>query len=258
MFFHKKHVQPASCRRELERNPIPDSESLVVELDLPTGDMAPADLYDLTIEGSAVIVPEDLVADLLEDDVLQFTLAHPMHGWSVCTPAKVVRKAPQGPNQSLVGLQFINTGSLYSQLDNAMGLYFTRRKLNRVHPDKDKVIPVKISDGATQYTGTIYDLSTEGMGFTLPKEDGLKLHPDMPLSVAFVLPNSEDLIQGEISVRQRRKMQDLAFVGALFGEQFERFADSITDYVSMRRLEAIDFEEGFEDPNSGGDDEEAA
>ncbi len=257
MFFHKKHVQPVSCRRELKRNPIPDSESLVVELDLPSGDMAPADLYDLTIEGSAIIVPEDLVTEIEVDDVVQFTLAHPMHGWSVCTPAKVVRKAPQGPHQSLVGLQFINTGSLYSQLDNAMGRYFNRRKLNRVHPDKGKVIQVKVSDGATQYTGKIYDVSNEGLGFTLPKEDGAKLHPDMPLSVAFLLPNSEELIQGEISVRQRRKMHDLAFVGALFGEQFKRFADTITDYVSMRRLEAVNFEDGFEDPNDS-DDEEAA
>lgn len=257
MFFHKKCVQPITCRRELERNPIPDSETLVVELDLPDGDMAPADLYDLTIEGSAVIVPEDLAFDVNEEDVVQFTLAHPMHGWSVCTPAKVVRSVPQGPGQTLIALQFINTGNLYSQLDNAMGRYFTRRRNIRVHPDKGKTIEIKVADGSTQFTGKIYDLSTEGIGITLSHEEGQQLHPDMPLSVAFVLPNSDQLIQGEISVRQRRMMGELAFVGALFSEQFGEYSDIIVDYVRMRKLEDIAFEDSFEDPGSGGDEEAA-
>ncbi|MBL4771301.1 MAG: PilZ domain-containing protein [Planctomycetes bacterium] len=257
MFFHKNHVQPVTSRRELERNPIPDSESLVVELDLADGDMAPADLYDLTIEGSAIIVPEDLVSEIELDDVLQFTLAHPMHGWSVCTPAKVVRKAPQGPHQTLIGLKFINTGNLYSQLDNAMGRYFNRRKFNRVHPDKGKTLQVKIANGSTQYTGKIYDVSTEGLGITLPQAEGSELHPDMPLSIAFVLPNTEKLIQGEVSVRNRRMMNDQAFVGVLFGDDFKQYAECITDYVNMRRLEAVEFEDGFEDPSSGGDEEAA-
>ncbi|MFT4647436.1 MAG: c-di-GMP-binding flagellar brake protein YcgR [Glaciecola sp.] len=256
MFFHKKHVQPVTCRRELERNPIPDSESLVVELDLPSGEMAPADLYDLTIDGSAIIVPEDSVAELNDDDVVQFTLAHPIHGWSVCTPAKVVRIAPQGPHQTLIGLRFINTGSLYSQLDNAMGRYFNRRKISRVHPDKGKTIQVQISDGATQFTGKIYDLSTDGVGITLPQKDGCKLHPDMPLSIAFMLPNSDELVQGEVSIRQRRLMRDLSFVGTLFGDGFQQFADTIEEYVSIRNLEAMEFENGFDEP--GPDDEEAA
>ncbi|MCA9000819.1 MAG: PilZ domain-containing protein [Planctomycetes bacterium] len=257
MFFHKKHVPPVTCRRELERNPIPDSETLVVELDLPTGDMAPADLYDLTIDGSAVIAPEDLVADLSEDDVIQFTLAHPMHGWSVCTPAKVIRKAPQGPHQTLIGVQFINTGSLYSQLDNAMGRYFNRRKNNRVQPDQNRAIEVKISDGASQFCGKLYDLSPEGVGLTLSAKDGAQLHPDMPLSIAFVLPGSGELVQGEVSVRQRRMMRDLAFVGTLFGEEFEPYMDHLTEYVDARRQEAVDFENGFEEPGSSSDEEAA-
>ncbi|MCP5020279.1 MAG: PilZ domain-containing protein [bacterium] len=257
MFFHKKCVQPITCRRELKRNAIPDSETLVVELDLSNGDMAPADLYDLTIEGSAVIAPEDLVAEINEGDVLQFTLAHPMHGWSVCTPAKVIRSVPQGPGQTLIALQFINTGNLYSQLDNAMGRYFSRRRNNRVHPDKGKVIDVKVADGSTQFTGKIYDISTEGIGITLSQEEGRQLHPDMPLSAAFMLPNSDQLIQGEISVRQRRMMGDMAFVGALFSEQFCGYSDIFVDYVKMRKLENLAFEDSFEEPGSG-DDEEAA
>ncbi len=258
MFFHKKCVQPITCRRELDRNLIPDSETLVVELDLPDGDMAPADLYDLTIEGSAVIVPEDLVMELEEQDVVQFTLAHPMHGWSVCTPAKVVRKVPQGPGQTMVGLQFINTGNLYSQLDNAMGRYFSRRRNNRVHPDEGKAIEIKVADGSTEYTGKIYDLSPEGIGLILDHDDGQKLHPDMPLSIAFMLPNSSDLIQGEISVRQRRIMGDKAFVGALFSEQFAEHSDTVVDYVRMRKLEGVEFEDSFEEPGTGGDDDEEA
>jgi c-di-GMP-binding flagellar brake protein YcgR len=146
---------------------------------------------------------------------------------------------------------------LYSQLDNAMGRYFNRRRLGRVHPDTGKTIEVKISDGAGQFTGKLYDLSTEGVGITLPQHEGSQLHPDMPLSIAFVLPNSKKLIQGEVSIRQRRVMHDQAFVGTLFGEEFQRFEGPITEYVHQRQLEAIDFENGFEDPASS-DDEAAA
>ncbi|MEZ6019238.1 MAG: hypothetical protein R3F17_03805 [Planctomycetota bacterium] len=55
MFFHKKRVAKFTCRREQERAALPDADSLVVELDLPTGMTVPAErLYDLAIEGSGV------------------------------------------------------------------------------------------------------------------------------------------------------------------------------------------------------------
>ncbi len=247
MFFHKKRVQKVTCRREQERAQMPDADSLVVEIDLPEGMTAPAELYDLTIEGGGVLVPVDLIGDLCTEDVVQFTLAHPMHGWSVQTPARVVRVVPQGPNHCLLGVQFINTGNLYAQLDDAMGRYFNRRKLGRVHPDENQTIDVHIAKGPNQLLGRIYDISMTGMGLAVPYVQGLELHPDMDLHVKFRLPNSTKTMDGNVRVRQRRMMGEYAFVGVVLGEEFDSSRHLIQDFIENRKSDSQDFEAGFEE-----------
>ncbi|MEZ5976023.1 MAG: PilZ domain-containing protein [Planctomycetota bacterium] len=247
MFFHKKRVAKFTCRREQERAALPDADSLVVELDLPDGMTVPAELYDLTIEGSGVLVPEEFVMGLVTDDVLQFTLAHPINGWTVQTPARVVRNVPHSHGSHMLGMQFINTGNLYAQLDDAMGRYFNRRRLGRVHPDENQTIDVHISHGSDQILGRIYDISEQGIGIAVPFVQGLSLAPGDELQVKFRLPNSTKPVQGVITVQQRRMLGEYGFVGAKLDDQFDKSRPVILDFIAQRRLASEEFEHSFDD-----------
>ncbi|MCB9911066.1 MAG: PilZ domain-containing protein, partial [Planctomycetes bacterium] len=184
--------------------------------------------------------------------VVEFTLAHPMHGWSVRTPARIVRKVPQGPGMCLLGLQFINTGNLYAQLDDAMGRYFNRRRLGRVHPDENQTIDVHVSHGSNQILGRIYDLSSSGMGVAVPYVHGLELKPGMPLNIRFRLPNTSKTLTGEVVIRQRRMMGEYAFLGVILGEDFDSSQQVIEGYIETRRQEAEEFEHAFDEDSSEG------
>ena len=247
MFFHKKRVQKVTCRRGQERSQLPEAESLVVEIDLPDGSTIPADLYDLSIDGSGVLVPADFVEQVQADDVLNFQLAHPIHGWAVKTPVQVVRIVPQGEHTMLLGMQFINTGNLYAQLDDAMGRYFNRRKLSRVHPDENQTIDVHISIGSNNILGRIYDISREGMGIAVPYVQAIDLHPDMEMNIKFRLPNMKKTVNGRVTIRQRRVIGEYGFVGMLLGDEFNSFRPKIEEFIEERRKAALEFEAGFEE-----------
>ena len=259
MFFHKKRVQKVTCRRGQERAQLPEAEMLVVEIDLPDGSTIPADLYDLSIDGSGVLVPEDFVQSVQPDDVLQFQLSHPMHGWSVRTPVKVVRVLPHGEHQRLLGMQFINTGNLYAQLDDAMGRYFNRRKLSRVHPDENQTIDVHLQLGANNILARIYDISREGLGVAVPYVQAIDLEPGKEMEIKFRLPNMKKTISGPVCVQQRRVIGEYGFVGMILNEKFDTYRGKIEEFIEDRKRAALEFEAGFADDESADESlEEAA
>lgn len=247
MFFHKKRVQKVTCRRGQERAQLPEAEMLVVEIDLPDGSTIPADLYDLSIDGSGVLVPADFIEGLQTEDVLQFQLSHPMHGWSVRTPVQVIRILPHGHHQCLLGMQFINTGNLYAQLDDAMGRYFNRRKLGRVHPDENQTIDVHIKVGSDNILARIYDISREGLGVAVPYVQAIDLVPDMEIEIKFRLPNMKKSISGTVSIQQRRVIGEYGFVGMILNEQFDPYRAKIEEFIEDRKRAALEFEAGFVD-----------
>ena len=83
MFFNKKRAQEPPSRRGVARPQLPTHHPLIVELGLPSGEIVPGSLLDLTIDGSGVLIPRVLVSNLAEGDCVQFSVQHLEHGWRV-------------------------------------------------------------------------------------------------------------------------------------------------------------------------------
>jgi hypothetical protein len=62
-----------------------------------------------------------------------------------------------------VGLEFINSGDLYSQLDDQLGKYFNRRTKDRVRPAPDQ-FSLRLSRKGIRLPASVHDLSELGMG----------------------------------------------------------------------------------------------
>jgi hypothetical protein len=207
---------------------------------MPSGENVPGCLRDLNIDGSGILVPRVLIPKLKKGDQVLFTVQHHEHGWLVQTPAEVVRCAPQDSHEMLLGLRFVNSGNLYSQLDDAMGQYFNRREKSRVTPSVFETLDVHIAVGATKILGSIYDLSPDGMGIGMPYVQGLELKPGADLKIRFKLPGSRKAMTGKVQVRQRHVLGGVAYLGILFGPDFHVHATCIAEFIAKRKCKQAD------------------
>jgi c-di-GMP-binding flagellar brake protein YcgR len=127
-------------------------------------------------------------------------IIHPHEGWEVVTPAmvRVVDRAEDN-GMSNVGVEFINPGQLYAQLQDELGRYFNRRNSERVRPEgKEPTLRIKVR--GTRVTGKVFDLSVVGLGAWVDTvlAAGLKQGDDVSFSLE--LPGNKQPIEGQARV----------------------------------------------------------
>ena len=252
MFFHRKRVQSFQESRVRDRLVLPDAEELVVEMDLEDGQtpVIPGDLHDMHVNGGSVTIPIDLAEKLSPGIIVQLTVAHPGHAWTVTTPACVMHTYPEGAGQTRVGFAFMNMGNLYAQLDNAMVRYFNRRRGTRFFTALDKSFQATCIHKSQSITGRVHDLSRTGMAFVVDKPMVSGLTDGSNMSVSFYLPESDQEISGAGRVVSARDLGEHTFFGVDFdvddAEGFGAHQEIISKYVLERRHLTEDYERALE------------
>jgi hypothetical protein len=252
---------------------LPDAQDLVIEIDLEDGQtpVIPGDLHDMHVNGGSVTIPLDLATELTPGVIVQLTVAHPVHNWTVSTPACVMHTYPEGAGQTRIGFAFMNMGDLYAQLDNAMVRYFNRRRGTRFFTALDQSFEAECTFEGATFSGRIHDLSRVGMAFIVDKQTGTPLTENCDVAISFTLPDEDQAISGEGRIVSARDLGDHTFYGVDFDTDevggFGTHQEAISKYVLERRHLTEDYEQALERgdieplpyvPESDEQDEQAA
>jgi c-di-GMP-binding flagellar brake protein YcgR len=248
MFYRKRHNIPYSEKRSQERVNLPDAECLVIQIQLPEGEVIHGELIDLTIGGAGIRVPIEF-GTMRAEDLAQLLIAHPLDGWEVNTPVRLSRTTPDGPDHILFGLQFINEGNLFAQLENAMARYFNRRQNSRVTPELDEQVPISLKWGPHRIHARATDISRDGVGLSVDLVSAMNFEVDIAVQAKIEFPGERNPIEIEATIRRIQRMEDRVFLGLQFEMDPEtnsyQGAEVVTAYVKQRKEEQQEWEEGF-------------
>ena len=159
------------------------------------------------------------------------------------------RTTPDGQDHVLLGLQFINEGNLFAQLENAMARYFNRRQSSRVTPELDAQLPISLKWGPHRVHSRATDLSREGVGLSVDLVAAVNLEEGVSVQAKLEFPGERNPIEIEAVIRRMQRMEDRVFLGLQFemDPKSNSFpgAEVVTTYVEQRKHEQQEWEEGF-------------
>lgn len=139
-------------------------DCLILQLEPPLEQPVRGLLVDLCIQGACVRVSRTDIPMLEENHVVGLRITHPTEGWEVLTPAMVRVISRDAENSmSNVGVEFVNPGQLYAQLQDELGRYFNRRTSERVRTEGD-LPELRIKVRGTRIPAKVFDVSTIGLG----------------------------------------------------------------------------------------------
>ena len=196
-----------------------------------------AGVVNLSLEGANIAVPGHLDPGLTPGELVSLELRHTREAWRIDTPAQVEPHGPSGAGNTRYGLRFLNMGSLYAQMEDALGLHFNRRRHQRVHPEDQQDIVVRLRQGGQKPRGNMHDLSLSGMCVALDLIGAASLQPDHPLEFTFDLPGARDSLQGAARVVSKRRLGSREFLSLEFDIEDQRFAGivgTLAAYVDER------------------------
>lgn len=204
--------------RSYHHSPIPDAADLVAHLSL--GDDGPpvsVELIDMNIQGAGVALPFHLAPTSANDQYYELVVSHARDGWRVSSYARVTRVQKLDDQRVLVGLQFVNLGDLYAQLDDALGRYFNRRSNLRVQPIDGQAVRLRIEYKHHRLHGDAHDVSRTGVGvrFTLVQASIFKTGEQVGLRLQ--LPSSSTPLETPATVRHGYRLGQDVVLGLEFG-----------------------------------------
>ncbi|MDA0947784.1 MAG: PilZ domain-containing protein [Planctomycetota bacterium] len=244
MIYRQRHHLPYANRRSTERIALPPSDSLVVELDWE-GRTIPANLVDLSARGIGVRTAQEASEQIPVGALVRLVIAHPIDGWQVETTAEVRNVGLTGPEHQHVGLQFINEGQLFQQLTSALGRYFNRRGESRAAAQADEPTWVSVRSGECTFEGTLYDLSTSGVGVHFTAS-GSAWTPATDATVQVSIDfESAPGWSVEARVARTREHEGRTFVGFAFGDLSPEQHDAICAWMDEHSDALETFERTF-------------
>jgi len=243
MFWRKKKSIVAvelSDRRDHYRKSPSKSQGLSLSIQLENGNQVAGDLLDLTIQGAGVRFLASELPDFQVGDVVRISIG-PLQKPAVETPARIVNMRRSERRFMMIGLQYVNAGGLYSQLDEFYMSAFNRRRHERVRPQLDRKVPVTISTVDGEVKGSLHDLSESGAGAILDTEHAEGLIEGQTVQLSFRIPDHEEPLQGPASVRHRTPLESKVLLGLEFDPDNGSFGarkEELREYVAVRK-EAI-------------------
>ncbi|MEZ5975346.1 MAG: PilZ domain-containing protein [Planctomycetota bacterium] len=114
-----------------------------------------------------------------------------------------------------VGIEFINSGDLYSQLDDQLGKYFNRRETDRIKVGPGH-LSLRLSRKAIRLQATMHDLSELGIGAWVDHVQAAKLAVGDMLK--FRLKSREDngTVHGRVKVARKEMHGAKDYIGLVF------------------------------------------
>jgi c-di-GMP-binding flagellar brake protein YcgR len=249
MFFRRRKKERTTPeRRGHYRHPVPPEPGLRITLRREGGEPLEGALIDLTIRGAAVCVPESIAGTIQPSDLLDVAIWSEQEQWRIETPA-AVRQA-RCTDDPAIGIEFINLGNLYSQMENTLGRYFNRRARVRIQPEFDRPVTAHLSSRGCSLSGTVYDLSTAGMGLIVSHVEAVLLKQDAEARVRISLPGCKKDLSGTGTVRQQLRLGEQNVIGLEFDlEQEGGFCDhhqELSDYCAAVEKAKVDWESAWE------------
>lgn len=250
MFFQPKS-KGAIARSERRRQyRIPQSKKNPLTIALKVGqDVIPGELIDLSAHGVGLNVNRERAKALHIGDAIEVGISRLSHG-KVITPAKLVYMASGSEKMQRLGVEFINIGNLYSQLDGLFARVFNRRSSNRVRPSLDRKLYVHVSWNGTSHKGTVVNISENGLGLTIPAAEAGDMLGTKEVSFSMRLPGEQTDIQGRATVRSVNVVADRVIVGLMFDFENSGMAQhrqAIVSYIERRVLEIEKWESSWAD-----------
>ncbi len=173
-------------------------------------------LDDLCIQGANVRVSREIVPYLHEEQVIAARIEHPREGWSVTSPCMVRSIEETSGFYVKVGLEFINSGDLYSQLDDQLGKYFNRRSKNRVRTGPDQ-FSLRVSRKGVRLQASVHDLSELGIGAWVDHIQAIKLTEGDTLKFHLSHNQGEKrFVQGRLEVARKESHGARDYIGLRF------------------------------------------
>jgi c-di-GMP-binding flagellar brake protein YcgR len=249
MWFHKKQKasvkRPSDARAQYRKRP-PKSVGLEATLRVSGWEPVKVELIDLSIRGAGIRVPFKSDRNLRIGDTVELTIGALMRS-DVRTAARVVFAQADGESHVRYGLQFLNLGGLYSQLDTLYARVFNRRKHRRVMPTLDRRTHVMLTWNGGEIRAQMFDLSTHGIGVTLTRDGAARVAHISRFDLRFSLPGAAEVIGGPAEVRHRSAHKSQVLIGLAFDMEhtpgLAQHAEAIEAYVERREAEISRWEE---------------
>jgi len=243
----KLPARPDELRAEY-RHPLPTEHTLRMLIQRSDGSQIETVLVDLTARGAGFEAASDF--ELHEDEAVEVIVTCQNENWTVRTPAMARHRVASGKTTTW-GVEFVNLGNLYGQWDNVLGQHFNRRVDARVTPELDRPVPVMISLDGREFSATLHDLSTRGMGLAVSHREVEHLEREARIEIAFKLPRCRREVRGTAMVRRNCHVGALNLVGVEFDlEAADGFVDherAIVAYCKKRAKALSRWESAWEE-----------
>jgi hypothetical protein len=188
--FFKKD-RPTDQRVHYRRSP-GKKAALGVKLVLPTGEVVPGDLLDVSAGGAAIRFADDVTAVLEIEGTYELRFTSLTKG-NIRVQSSI-RSGPRDGAPNRFGFQFLDTADLFRQLDDSFYKFFNRRRWMRAQPALDRRVKAELAFGEFAIDLDVHDLSREGVSFVVPDDVAEMLTPDTSLEIKIPVPRTEVVV----------------------------------------------------------------
>jgi hypothetical protein len=139
------------------------------------------------------------------------------------------------------GLEFVNLGNLYSQLDNFYSRHFNRRRHLRVLPALDRKIHAMVRWNGGELRVPVFDVSESGVGLVLTKDSAARTAEVTEFDIELRLPGHEVALRGNAHTQHRSPLHQNILLGVKFDMQgsggWSAHLSAIRAFVEQRATE---------------------
>lgn len=205
--------------------------ALVVQVESSIREPVQGRLVDLSIQGVSVVLMLHAFPAMTEGEIVGVRIEHVRDEWGIATPGLVRVIGFEGGRWVRVGLEFVNPGNLFAQLENDRGEYFNRRREGRVSVDGE--VEATIKQKGTKVRAKINDLSVCGIGGWVDHVGGATLRTHEPVQLTLRLPDELGTVEGaaELVYKARNGAQDRVGVSFDLAEWSEEDRERVTGLV---------------------------
>lgn len=231
----------SSTQRKLFRVKPLNAEEVAVRLVVPGAFSVDAELNDLALAGAGVRIPFQHDPCLEEGALLEVRLEHRQDDWVVDSPARVVHKRQAGDLHVLYGLEFVNLGNLYGQMDDAWAHYFNRRVEPHFGVDLDAPMQATLRQRQHRMDAMVTDLSRGGLCLRAAHHMASPFEVGERAELHFLAWNLPGEYVLEVTLQNRRTLGEWDYLGfKIADEQPPRCRDGfdvLMAYVDERERE---------------------
>ena len=252
MFFKKKRksVPEPTTRENRAQYRKHNSKSQPLEATLRVSGWEPitVELIDLTVRGAGLRLPFAQDRNLKVDDVVEITVGTMMRS-EIVTPARVANVGRDGDSHVRYGVEFLNVGSLYSQLDAFYARYFNRRRNLRVLPSLDRKIQATLRWNGGEHRAHVYDVSETGIGVVVSKDTAAQFAEIPGFEISFQLPGRPGECKGRAAVRHRSPLFNQILLGLKFdldqADGMQLHTAALRQFIDQRAAEMAMWEKSW-------------